>query len=152
MAKTVKEKILNYILKSDDAALLTSEFLRFGSESQVSRALKQLISQDLLIKAGYGVYVKAKMFKIPSTGEVKVIAAYSIEEIGYSSMNKLGVKVSLTKAQRDYSTGASSQIPLSVINTNDKRITRKIAVGKAKVKYENNYRSRKRSNSSLSAD
>ncbi len=53
---TVAERIREYIASSSDAAFLTSEFLQFGSRSVVARALRKLVEDQTLYRAGYGVY------------------------------------------------------------------------------------------------
>jgi len=52
---TVEEKIREYVASSSDAAFLTNEFVRFGSRSTVARALRKLLEDRTLYRAGYGV-------------------------------------------------------------------------------------------------
>lgn len=79
--KTVRQKVWSFIEQSSDPALLTSEFLQFGSRSQINRVLNQLIDENLIKRAGYGVYVRAKRFVIPKTQEVVYIAMYGVDAV-----------------------------------------------------------------------
>ena len=57
--KTVERIERSVSLKKSDV-LLRAEYDSFGSEAQVSRALKELVQRGKLVKLGRGVYAKAK--------------------------------------------------------------------------------------------
>ena len=61
---TVKQKIEQFLSKSTDTAFVRKEFEPFGSYRQVSRAIKQLMDEGHLMRAGQGIFVKS--YKAPS--------------------------------------------------------------------------------------
>lgn len=48
------------IAQRTDDVFLRTDFAGFGSEAQVSRALRHLVEAGVLVKLGVGVYAKAK--------------------------------------------------------------------------------------------
>jgi len=116
--------------------LLRADFDRMGSASQVSRALKMVVSDGKLVRLGYGTYAKAQ----PSPLSGKPIPRQPLEALAWEAMERLGVKINLGKALNDYATGNTNQIPMSTtFNTGDRRISRKLVLGNRSVVYENNY-------------
>src|SRR6218665_2233545 len=61
---TLQERIESSLSRSEAKVFLRKEFDRFGGYDQVGRALRGIIAKGLLVKAGYGIYVKAKKSSI----------------------------------------------------------------------------------------
>ena len=119
--------------------ILRSDFEAFGSPSQISRAIKELIDAGKIVRLGYGVYAKAR----PSILSGKPVARVTLEELAQDALLKLGVAVTLGRAQTEYLEGRTTQIPVrTTFNTGKRRISRKLSVGISTVSYENNYSSR----------
>ena len=86
----ILEKRIQYrIKKSKDFVFMLPDFLDLSDRDQVIRALRKLISKNLIMKVGQGVYVKAKESKL--TG--KIIPQVDLAEIGKAVAEKLNIKV-----------------------------------------------------------
>ena len=85
-----------------------------------------------MVRVGYGVYVRGKVSKY--TGNVIPVA--SLREIALVVMDKIGVKVIPTKAEIDYNTRVSSQVPNEFVIGVNKKVSRTISFGNAKIVYE----------------
>ena len=131
----IKDRMIRSIALRKGEVLLRADFDRMGSASQVSRALKMVVSDGKLVRLGYGTYAKAQ----PSPLSGKPIPRQPLEALAWEAMERLGVKINLGKALNDYATGSTNQIPMSVtFNTGDRRISRKLVLGNRSVVYEHN--------------
>jgi len=132
----IKDRMIRSIALRKGEVLLRADFDRMGSASQVSRALKMVVSAGKLIRLGYGTYAKAQ----PSPLSGKPIPREPLEALTWEALQRLGVNVNLGKAMNDYASGNTNQIPMGVtFNTGNRRISRKLAMGNRSVVYENNY-------------
>ena len=130
---TLEERIEMSLRRSASKVFVRKDFDKFGGYDQVGRALRGVINKGLLIKAGYGVYVKAKT----STLTGKPIPVVPLIEVGLEALTKLGVKPALGTAAQDYRDGKTTQMPMSaVLNVGSSRISRRIGFGKKSIRYE----------------
>lgn len=135
MLKSVETRIIESINTSESNVFLRDEFSVFGSYSQVGRALRSLIAQGVLVKAGYGIYVKARLSTI-SDSTVPVI---SLLEIGLEVMSKIGVSARLGNDMIALNNQTSTQIPMKpIINIGNSNVKRRIYLGKRSISYEKN--------------
>lgn len=134
MAKmTIEERVLRFLERSDDKVFIRSEFDKFGGYDQVGRVLRSLVKRGLLIKAGYGVYVKTRVSSVSG----RVITVASLDDIGFAVLEKIGVKADIGSSAREYRLGKTTQIPMAVIiDIGKSRTTRKIGFGVNCVRYE----------------
>lgn len=102
--------------------VLRSELAPLGSASQVSEALKMLQRDGELLRLGAGVYAKAR--RDESTNEVKPVV----------DVETLGREVAL-KLKAHVAAGAEGTL---VLDTGDRRVSRKLALGRSAVQYVNN--------------
>ena len=131
----IKDRMMKSIALRKGEVLLRADFEWMGSASQVSRALKMVVSAGKLVRLGYGTYAKAE--PIPLSG--KPIPRQPLEALAWEAMQRLGVNINLGKALNDYATGGTNQIPMcTTLNTGDRRISRKLVVGNRSVVYQNN--------------
>lgn len=132
----VEKRLRRAIALRKDDVFLRSEFARFGSPAQLSRAFKQLITEGVLVRLGLGVFAKAK----PSVLTGKPIPVQPLEVLAPLVLQKLGVKVKPSQAVRDYNSGASQQLAAGIVlDTGRRRITRKLGFGKQTVTYESHH-------------
>ena len=134
MKKSLKEKIKEKIKSSNGAVFLRQEFNDFGGYRQVSRVMSDLIKDGVIMKAGYGVYVRtserSEMFDCP-------VPDVSLMTTGLEVMKKLGIEADVGKEDRDLRDGKSTQVPaVVIISVGNARIRRKISYGKRVVIYE----------------
>ncbi len=66
-----EERLKSAIALRKDDVLLRSAFARLGSPAQLSRAIRQLIAEGVLVKLGLGVFAKAKPSAL--TGRIKTL-------------------------------------------------------------------------------
>ena len=136
--ESTKGRISRLIDGSPGEILLRSSFAQLGTPSRITRALSALVAEGKLVRLGYGVYAKAR----PSSLSNKPIPRKLLEELTPEIFEQLNVPISYGKAITDYVSGNTTQIPtVLVINTGNKRISRKISLGGREVKYEKNIRS-----------
>ncbi|MCE2048776.1 hypothetical protein, partial [Burkholderia pseudomallei] len=87
-------------------------------------------------KIGVGVYAKAKRSALSG----KPIPVEPVEFLAPEALKKLGVKVYPSRRTAEYNAGQTTQIPAGVvINTGNRRISRKLGFGQKTIEYENNY-------------
>ena len=134
MSKITLEKRIEMSLRRSVAKVfLRKEFDKFGGYDQVGRALRSMINKGLLIKAGYGVYVKAKQ----STLTGKSVPVVPLIEIGLEALTKLGVNPQLGTAAQEYMDGKTTQMPMAaVLNVGSSRVSRRIGFGSKSIRYE----------------
>jgi len=130
---TIEERIARSIAKSGDKVFLRTEFAEYGGYDQVGRVLRTLVNKGRLVKAGYGVYVKAKVSSL--TG--KPIPAVPLTEICMSALSKLGVTTEMGSSDKAYMEGKTTQMPMAeVVKIKNSRVCRKIGFGSKVVRYE----------------
>jgi len=133
---SIKDRMIRSVALRAGEVVLRSDYAHMGSASQVSRALKEVVAAGKLVRVGYGVYAKAQ----PSVLTGEPIPRQPLEAIAFEALQRLRVDVTLGQAQQDYAASTTTQIPMRTsFNTGQRRISRKLAVGKRTVSYENNY-------------
>jgi len=133
---TIKVRLLRSIKQRKGNVVLPAELSGKGSPSQVTRALKALLDQGVIVRIGTGVYAKTRKSSV--TGAL--IPAGSLESLVIETLKKLGVTVEAGCAANAYNTGRTMQLPGAfVVNTGRRRISRRISVGGRKMVYENNF-------------
>jgi hypothetical protein len=132
----LKEKMLATIANHDGEVLLRADFADMASPSQISRILKKLVEEGMLIRLGYGTYAKTKISPING----KPIPRAQLAELAQETLLRLEVPVQLGRAQRAYAEGRTTQIPVHIaFDTGPRRISRKLSIGLNRVRYENHY-------------
>lgn len=130
---TVKERIAASLRASKDGVFLRNEFDRFGDYRQVSRAVKDLAVDGVIVRVGYGVYARGRK----SSLSARTVPESTLVSIGLEAMRKLGVKADVGKEARALRDGLSTQVPmLPIISIGKSRVRRKIGFGKRTVVYE----------------
>lgn len=116
---------------------MRADFKSMGSQSQITRALKDLIAEGKIVRLGYGVYAKAR----PSVLSGKPVPRVTLAELAQEALIKMGIEPKLGRAQAAYAEGRTPDVPMhTAFNTGKHRISRKITVGLQTVRYENDYR------------
>lgn len=132
----IEERLKRAIALRKDDVFLRSEFFRFGSPAQLSRALRQLIDEGILVRLGVGVFAKAKISVLTGTP----IPVRPLEVLAPLVLQKLGVNVEASRAVREYNSGATQQLAAGIVlDTGRRRITRKLGFGKQTVVYESHH-------------
>lgn len=133
---SVKERMARSIALRKGEVVMRADFEGLGSRSQLSRAFKDLINEGKLVRLGYGVYAKAKPSSISGRPVVRATPAVLAQE----ALVKMGVKPTPGAAQQAYANKLTNQVPMrTTFNTGNKRISRKLIIGRTQVEYENNF-------------
>lgn len=120
---------------------MRAEFSGLGSAAQVGRALRSLIADGVLVRLGLGVYAKAKR-SILSGAPIPI---RPVEVLVPVALEKLGVVVAPSQATQAYNNGSTTQLPAGmVLNTGQRRVSRKLGFGGRVVSYETLRRPRSR--------
>lgn len=127
----ILEKRIQYrIKKSKDFVFMLPDFLDLSDRDQVMRALRKLISKNLIMKVGQGVYVKATNL----TG--KIIPQIDLAEIGKAVAEKLNIKVLPSRYELWYNEGKTTQVPSGKVIAIKGIILRKIGFNGVYITYE----------------
>jgi hypothetical protein len=118
----MKQKILKRIARKRTDVFFRKDFKDLAGYDQVGRALRQLVTEGQLVKIGYGLYARAK--KSPLSG--KTIPNKTLPKLATEALNRLNVKVSPSKSNRDYNEGRTTQVPTGRVIGVRQRISRKI--------------------------
>ena len=121
---SLKSKIKQSLIVSEATVFVRADFVKLGGYDQIGRALRELITEQLIVNVGYGVYVKARLSSI-SGNPIPIV---TMTEVGLQLMKKLNIEADVGKFARDYREGKSPQIPMrEVIAVRDSNINRRIS-------------------------
>lgn len=132
IANILEKRIQYRIKKSKNFVFMLPDFLDMSDRDQIMRALRKLISKNLIIKVGQGVYVKAK--KSILTG--KVIPQIDLSEIGKAVAKKLNIQVLPSRYEQWYNEGKTTQVPNGRVIAIKGTILRKIGFNGVYITYE----------------
>lgn len=129
----IVNRIKRSVANRNADVFMRADFMPFGSQAQVGRALTELQSKGALVKLGVGVYAKAK----PSVLSGKPIPIKPLEVLAPEVLKRLGVQVGESRQTREYNSGSSTQIPTGVVfSVGKRRIQRKLGFNGKLVEYE----------------
>jgi hypothetical protein len=123
-AKTLREKIEGRIARKRDDVFFPREFVDLGGEDQVLRAFRGLVRDGELVRLGYGVYGRAVASRL--SGEPMLYSPGGFAGAARQALSKLGVQWEPTAAERAYSEGRSTQIPVNPAVRVKGRFSRKL--------------------------
>jgi hypothetical protein len=129
---TIQDRLETRIKRAKRSVFLRSDFADIADYDQVGRGLRNLVRDGLLLKIGYGLYVRARVNRI--TGALMPDNPAGNDGVLIEAMERLGVDYKFDELSLKSFSGESTQIPASVkIIPKSSRFTRKIAVGKQRV-------------------
>jgi len=130
--KTLKEKMFKQICASRRNVILFSDFEVLGGVCQISRALKSLVEQGVIVRLGKGVYAKAEKNRYINRPTVRKGFNLACLE----ALDRLGVKYGPSRATRRYNQGESHQVPMKFKVRLQSRCRRSFAYGANKLGFE----------------
>ena len=129
---TIQDRLETRIKRAKRSVFMRSDFADIADYDQVGRGLRNLVRDGLLLKIGYGLYVRARVNRI--TGTLMPDHPAGNDGVLIEAMERLGVDYQLDDLSLKSLSGENSQIPASIkIIPKSSRFTRKIAVGKQRV-------------------
>lgn len=124
---SLKSKVATKISRSKREVFLRSDFEKLGGYDQIGRALRQLNSEGILVKVGYGLYAKARPNRV--TGKPMLAAKGGFTQVAEEALSRLGVRWEPSKSIQDYQSG-STQIPANAEVIIFERFSRRIGTEK----------------------
>ncbi len=129
---SLKDKVRYRIKRSKGNVFLVGDFDDLSGRDQILRALRTLIQEQLILKIGKGVYVKARTSSISN----EPVPAENLRNTALELMKKLNVTVLPTAAEQAYNSKQSTQVPNAFIIGVNKRISRKLKFKNTQIQYE----------------
>jgi hypothetical protein len=129
---TLADKILKRLSTKTANVFVRDDFKDLSDYDQVGRALKHLTDKGILIKIGYGLYAKTRVSAL--TGET--VLAASLPNLGKEALKRLKVRIAPSRAEIEYNTGRSTQVPTGRLIGVKRRVSRKIGYKGAFISYE----------------
>ena len=124
---SLKSKVATKISRSNREVFLRSDCEKLAGYDQIGRALRQLTSDGVLVKVGYGLYARARPNRI--TGKPMLAAKGGFTQVAEEALSRLGVKWEPSKSVLDYQSG-STQIPANAEVIIFERFNRRIGTEK----------------------
>ena len=125
--KSLRQVIATRIARSRRDVFLTRDFTNLSDGDQVSRALRGLIADRVLVRLGKGVYAKARESSI--SDHVVLANPGGFQVVAQQALTRLGVAWEPTAAQRAFAAGMSTQIPANAVVKVKGRVSRKLRHG-----------------------
>lgn len=129
----LKNKIYKSVKRRKPEVYLRTDFAGLAGYDQIGRALRELVTDGVLIRVGYGLYAKATYS--PLAGD-RPIPRVGIRRLGEEALRKLNVGVSASTAEVAYSEGQTTQVPSGRVISVDKRVRRKIGYNGMYLEFE----------------
>lgn len=130
---SVRERVVQAISVSENDVFFREDFLPLGSRSQITRALRGLVSKGVIVRISLGAYARAKISVL--TG--KPIPAQPISVLAPQVLYWFGIEARPSRLVHEYNEGKSTQLPAnSTVNIGKKRTNRKIGFGRSQIRYE----------------
>jgi hypothetical protein len=131
-SKTLEEKITRRISLAKGTVFLRKDFADLGNYNRVGQILRRLTTKGKVIRAGYGIYAKAKIS--PISGQL--VPCIPLPSLAREALSKLGRETGISSGTRDYNSGKSTQVPTGRLIAVKGRISRKIGYKGFYVSYE----------------
>ncbi len=131
-SNTVKDSVLRSIRARKVLVILRAELEGLGSERQVTRALRQLVDESKIAQIGRGVYTRLQKTKYADY----LVLEKTLTELAYDFARKKGAEIRLTKEEKDWISGRSTQMPMGNIVALDRQINQKLRFRGGQVRFE----------------
>ena len=129
---TLEGKITYRVKRSKTPVFVRDDFKDIGGYDQVGRILRGLVKKDLLINLGYGTYARSKKSSVSGA----IVPEKPLPELAKELLNKLGVEVTPSSAEKAYNSGISTQVPTGRTIGVKGRITRRIGYNGRYISFE----------------
>jgi len=133
--RTLKQRIQLRLKKSSKQVFLRKDFLDLGGYDQVGRALAEIMKDGDLTKVGMGLYAKARPSSFKK-GETVLAAPGGFKAVSREALDRLGVPWRPSKAEEDYNSASTTQVPFNAAVSVRKRFSRRIQWRNLKLDYQ----------------
>lgn len=131
IGKTLEKRIQYRIKRKKDSVFMLADFQDLSDKDQILRALRKLITKNIIIKVGQGIYVRAKISKATN----KAIPEKDITSIAVEALKKLNITVVQSEYDSMYNNKKSTQVPTGRVIAIKERVSRKIGFNGNYIKY-----------------
>jgi hypothetical protein len=132
----LSDHLLSLIERQPGNVIFRREIAGLGSPAQITAALTTLIDKGAIVRISIGIYARTRKSSV--TGAT--VPAGSLETLATETLMKMGVPFNLGRAAAAYNAGDTTQLPGAfVVDTGERRISRKITVGGRTLGYANNW-------------
>lgn len=128
----LERRLEKRIARKRGDVFLRADFSDLGGYDQVGRALRKLIRKGRLLKAGYGIYTRAR----PSSIDGQPTPTKGLRELATEALGRLGVETVPTRMEQDYNTGKTTQVPTGRVIGVRGRVRRTITYKGVPLSYE----------------
>src|ERR1700686_4503807 len=105
--ESLEERLEKRIARKRGDVFLRGDFDDMGGYDQVGRALRQLVRKGRLLKAGYGIYARAR----PSSLDGKPTPTKGMRALAAEALGRLGIETVPTRMEQAYNAGKTTQVP-----------------------------------------
>jgi hypothetical protein len=130
--ESLKKRLEKRIAHKRDDVFLRSDFSDLGGYDQVGRELRCLVRKGRLIKAGYGIYIRAR----PSAIDGKPTPTKGLRELAREALGRIGIETAPTRMEQDYNVGRTTQVPTGRVIGVRGRVRRQIFYNGLPLDYE----------------
>ncbi len=128
---TIAERVETRIKRSKRDVFIRDDFSDIGGYDQIGRALRQMCAKELIMKIGYGVYVKARRNRI--NNRLMIAANGGPDSVLIETLDRLKIPYEVSGLTAAYIAGSTTQIPASMEVKVKKRFSRKLAIGNRQI-------------------
>lgn len=132
--ESIEFKTINRLKTIRSNILLRADFEDLGSYRQISRTLKKLVNEKILVKIGNGIYAKAYVSKYTNVPLIKNGVDSALRE----ALRRLNIKYEPGTAEKEYNEGKTTQIPARNIVRLKTRCRRRISYRNSQLFFEQN--------------
>lgn len=115
--------------------VLRADLNDLGEPRQLTYALKKLIQDKKMVRVSSGIYAKVKISKWKGK-EITLLKSQGFTLMVREALDRLNIEWQPSRAEEDYNSGHSTQVPAQFILRLNKRFRRKIAYSGMTFKYE----------------
>ena len=120
------DRLQRSIKRRPGNVIFRSEITTLGSATQLTDGLNSLMKRGIIVRIGLGIYAKTRKSSVTGVS----VPAGSLETLATEVLEKMGVLFSLGRDAAAYNSGATTQLPGAfIVNTGNRRISRKLEVG-----------------------
>ena len=130
--ESLEERLEKRIARKRGDVFLRADFDDMGGYDQVGRALRRLVRKGRLLKAGYGIYARAR----PSLLDGKPTPTKGMRALAAEALGRLGIETVPTRMEQAYNAGQTTQVPTGRVIGVRGRVRRQITYNGFPLSYE----------------
>jgi hypothetical protein len=130
--ETLETRLEQRIDRKSGDVFLRADFDDLGGYDQVGRTLRALVRKGRLVRIGQGLYARAR----PSLIDGAPTPVKGFRRLAEEALNRLGIETEMTRLEKAYTAGQTTQVPAGRRIAVRKRVRRKIGYNGVIVSFE----------------